>query len=97
MKIKLSELRQIVKSIIKEQTEPINYNGNTYTGQLKDGVPHGTGKLEYNSTQQINKYDTKRIANRGDYFEGEFKNGQVTFGKFFNKAANKLIHMDFGG
>jgi hypothetical protein len=39
----------------------------------------------------------RRMANAEDYFEGEFKNGEPTFGKFFNKAANKLVHIDFGG
>jgi len=104
MNVAESKLRQIVKSIIKEEltsqpaAKPVNYNGHTYTGEMQGGKPHGTGKLVYNSQQMIRTNDPKRrMANAEDYFEGEFKNGEPTFGKFFNKAANKLVHIDFGG
>jgi hypothetical protein len=76
----------------------MNYNGNTYTGQVKDGKPHGSGKLVYNATQQIRRSDPKlRKANNGDYFDGEFKNGEPTFGTFYDKVLDKTKRIDFGG
>lgn len=76
----------------------MNYNGNTYTGQVKDGKPHGSGKLVYNATQQIRRSDPKlRKANNGDYFDGEFKNGEPTFGTFYDKVLDKIKRIDFGG
>ncbi len=75
----------------------MNYNGNTYTGQVKDGKPHGSGKLVYNSTQQIHPYDnSKRTANSGDYFEGKFHNGKPYFGDFYSRSNETTKSLNFG-
>lgn len=75
----------LLRELLTIDPNPVNYNGHTYTGAMQGGKSNGTGKLVYNSPQMIRTNDVKRrMANAGDYFEGEFKNGEPTFGKFFN-------------
>lgn len=59
-------------------------------GSIKNGYPEGVGKLIYTQSRIINKYDKKnRIAEKGDYIVGEFKNGFVVHGKLYD-SSNKL-------
>ena len=75
----------------------MNYNGNTYTGQVKDGKPHGKGKLIFNSTQQIHPLDVNRqLANPGDYFDGKFHNGKPYFGNFYSRSNGTTESLNFG-
>ena len=47
-----------------------------YSGAMKNGHPHGQGKLTYTKTRVINRYDMKaREAQPGNYVIGEFHNG----------------------
>lgn len=69
----------------------------TYTGPTKGGLPHGIGKLVYSTSRQINKYDTKgRVAQPGDYVQGEFVNGFFTIGKHFNSAGQLIESINAG-
>ncbi len=49
----------------------------TYTGDIKDGKPHGHGKIVYSTTRKLvpSKEET---ASAGDWFEGEFRNGNIS-------------------
>ena len=69
----------------------------SYTGSIKNGYPHGQGRLTYSTTRTINRNDMKgRTANAGDYVIGEFHNGFVVYGKHYDSAGNLLESLNFG-
>lgn len=58
-----------------------------YIGDLKNGYPHGQGRLTYTTERQINRYDMKkRTAKPGQYVIGEFERGFFIQGRLY--AAN---------
>lgn len=58
-----------------------------YIGDLRNGYPHGQGRLTYTTERQINRYDMKkRIAKPGQYVIGEFERGFFIQGRLY--AAN---------
>ncbi len=68
-----------------------------YTGAIKNGYPHGQGKLTYTTSRQINRNDMKgRIADAGDYVIGEFYNGFVVYGKHYDASGNLIGSLNFG-
>ena len=68
-----------------------------YTGAIKNGYPHGQGKLTYTTSRLINRNDAKgRTADAGDYVIGEFYNGFVVYGKHYDAAGNLIGSLNFG-
>jgi hypothetical protein len=68
-----------------------------YSGAIKNGYPHGQGKLTYTKTRVINRYDMKsREAQPGNYVIGEFHNGFVVYGKLYDTNGNLLSSLNFG-
>jgi hypothetical protein len=68
-----------------------------YSGAIKNGYPHGQGRLTYTTSRQINRNDAKgRTANAGDYVIGEFYNGFVVYGKHYDSAGNLIGSLNFG-
>ena len=68
-----------------------------YSGGIKNGYPHGQGRLTYSTSRQINRNDMKgRTANAGDYIIGEFFNGFVVYGKHYDSEGNLLESLNFG-
>lgn len=62
----------------------------TYTGDLKNGQPHGAGTLTYSTSQLIDSRDTKkRVAEAGEYIVGEWDNGRLVQGRWFKKDGTK--------
>lgn len=51
-----------------------------WTGGLKNGVPNGTGQLDFTKDVVI---DTDVTANAGDVFKGRFSDGQIDSGKIY--------------
>lgn len=49
----------------------------TYTGDLKNGQPHGHGKLTYTKSHKI-VASQSYVASPGDTYEGDFRNGVVS-------------------
>lgn len=57
----------------------VNLGYGIYTGDLKNGVPHGHGTIKYTERHKIvNSKDF--IANPGDEFEADFRDGRVSGG-----------------
>ena len=50
----------------------------TYTGDLRNGKPHGHGKVKFSSTYKIN---SSVVAHSGDTYEGEFRDGRISGGQ----------------
>ena len=68
-----------------------------YSGAMKNGHPHGQGKLTYTKTRVIYRYDMKaREAQPGNYVIGEFHNGFVVYGKLYDANGNLLSSLNFG-
>ena len=89
------------KSVVEPQKT--SGNGNLalsygrYSGAIKNGYPHGQGKLTYTQTRVINRYDMKaREAQPGNYVIGEFHNGFVVYGKLYDANGNLLSSLNFG-
>jgi hypothetical protein len=68
-----------------------------YSGAIKNGYPHGQGRLTYSKSRVINRNDAKgRTADAGDYVIGEFYNGFVVYGKHYDSAGNLIGSLNFG-
>ncbi|MDR1169802.1 MAG: Ig-like domain-containing protein [Prevotellaceae bacterium] len=69
----------------------ISVEGGKYTGQIKNGKPHGMGTVRYSSRTLIDSRDMKkRHAEAGQYITGEFYNGRLVQGKLFDSKNNQL-------
>ena len=75
----------------------VNLSYGTYTGESKNGKPHGIGKLVYSKAMVINSHDPKkRMAQPGESVQGQFVNGEITIGKHFDASGNLIQSLNFG-
>ena len=85
----------IVVTVKGKNPPPLPYG--TYTGESKNGKPHGMGKLVYSKAMVINSHDPKkRMAQPGEYVQGQFVNGEITIGKHFDASGNLIQALNFG-
>lgn len=70
----------------------VNLGYGTYTGDLKNGKPHGFGKIKYTSQHQIVS-SKDYMAFPGDVFEGEFRDGRISgsFGYWYHDGIQTAI------
>ena len=78
-----SQLSSNVMVTVTPKTNPnygtVNLGYGTYTGDLKNGQPHGHGTIVYSTSHKIvNSADY--YAKRGDKFEADFRDGRVSGG-----------------
>lgn len=60
-----------------------------WSGAWKSGKPNGMGTLTYTREQVIDARDPqKRVAKPGDYIVGEFSDGKLVQGKWFDASNN---------
>lgn len=60
-----------------------------WAGAWKNGKPHGTGTMRYTKEHLIDSRDPqKRTAVKGDYIIGEFANGKLVQGVWYDSANN---------
>lgn len=58
----------------------------SFSGPLKNGYPHGHGVLTFKQRCRIDSHDENgRMANVGDYIQGEWKNGHLLMGHWFGQ------------
>lgn len=57
----------------------VNLGYGTYKGELKNGQPHGHGTITYRRSQRIVS-SQDYVAQPGDTFEGEFRDGRINGG-----------------
>lgn len=69
-------------------TGKYNYGYATYQGQLKDGKPNGRGKLVFTAAHSDNVRNYQ--AEKGDYIEGNFTNGQLDNGSLYKSDGTKV-------
>lgn len=69
----------------------------SYSGESKNGKPHGMGKIVYTKETVINRHDPKkRKAKPGESVQGQFVNGEITIGKHFDANGNLIQALNFG-
>ena len=60
-----------------------------WSGAWKNGQPNGTGTMTYTKEHLIDSRDPKkRVAQPGDYIIGEFSNGRLVQGKWYDASNN---------
>lgn len=62
----------------------------SYTGDLKNGKPHGYGVITYTKSQKIVP-SKKFVANPGDKFEGDFRDGKISGLGYWIHEGNKTV------
>lgn len=97
---KTDEIQVVVKG---GTTAPVNGTGTLnlpygkYTGEIKNGKPHGVGTLIYTKERIINSHDVKnRKAQSGESVQGQFVNGEITIGRHFDANGNLIQALNFG-
>lgn len=79
-----------------EVKKPINGKGTvdlgyaSYTGDLKNGKPHGYGTLTYKKSQKIVP-SKDFVAKPGDTFEGEFRDGKISGLGYWKHDGNQTV------
>ncbi len=77
---KAGEVKKAPESQPKPKANPtygtVNLGYGTYTGDLKDGQPHGHGTITYKSSRKVVSWNDA-VAQPGDKFEGDFRNGAI--------------------
>ena len=69
----------IAPKVVKNGSGSVNLGYGKYVGDLKDGKPHGHGTITYTKSHQIVS-SKDFLANPGDKFEGEFRDGRISGG-----------------
>jgi predicted RNA-binding Zn-ribbon protein involved in translation (DUF1610 family) len=68
-----------------------------YTGGLKNGIPHGEGKMYYTKRVRIAKHASETLyAEKGDVFTGSWWNGDIEHGNLYDEK-DKLKKTLFPG
>ena len=62
----------------------------TYTGDLKNGKPHGYGVLTYKKAHKI-VASKDFVANAGDTFEGDFRDGKISGMGYWKHGGNTTV------
>ena len=96
MKVDTPEVKE--EKTTPTSTAPVVINGRgtidlgyaTYTGDLKNGKPHGYGTLTYKSSRKIVS-SKDFVANPGDTFEGEFRDGKISGLGYWKHDGNETV------
>ena len=87
-----SESKPVAQTIQQATIGEYNYGYASYSGELKNGKPHGKGRLTFTSSHSDNKYGYSAAA--GDYIEGYFTNGSLDPGAtlYKNNGSRKKLY-----
>ena len=86
-----------IQVVVKNGAGPLNLPYGKYTGESKNGKPHGQGSLIYTKEHVINSHDIKkRTAKPDEYVQGIFYEGEITIGKHFDANGNLIQALNFG-
>ena len=78
---------EAAKSVKKVSKGSLDYG--KWSGAWKNGQPNGTGTMTYTKEHLIDSRDPKkRVAQPGDYIIGEFSNGRLVQGKWYDASNN---------
>ena len=78
---------EAAKAVKKVSKGSLDYG--KWSGAWKNGRPNGTGTMTYTKEHLIDSRDPKkRVAQPGDYIIGEFSNGRLVQGKWYDASNN---------
>ena len=78
---------EAAKGVKKVSKGSLDYG--KWSGAWKNGQPNGTGTMTYTKEHLIDSRDPKkRVAQPGDYIIGEFSNGRLVQGKWYDASNN---------
>lgn len=77
----------VVEEPVAKSAGNVDYG--QWTGEFKNGKPNGMGTMKYTKEHLIDSRDPKaRVAQKGDYIVGEFDNGKLVQGRWFDSQNN---------
>ena len=69
----------------------------TFTGSVVNGYPDGFGTYTFKSRRRIDTHDSEgRYAEAGDYIKGDFKQGHLNYGNWYDASGNKKGFIQLG-
>ena len=72
---------------IAKVSQTLNLGYATFAGPVKNGKPNGMGRMTFKTAHIIDKRDMKeRMAEAGDYVVGEWKDGKLVQGRWFDSS-----------
>lgn len=78
---------EAAKAVKKVSKGSLDYG--KWSGAWKNGQPNGTGTMTYTKEHLIDSRDPKkRVAQPGDYIIGEYSNGRLVQGKWYDASNN---------
>lgn len=78
---------EAAKAVKKVSKGSLDYG--KWSGAWKNGQPNGTGTMTYTKERLIDSRDPKkRVAQPGDYIIGEYSNGRLVQGKWYDASNN---------
>lgn len=82
------EAEKVKPASPKDGKGTVDLGYGTYTGDLKNGKPHGYGTITYKKSHKIVS-SKDFVANPGDTFEGDFRDGKINGLGYWNHDGNK--------
>lgn len=64
----------------------------TWTGEIKDGKPHGKGRMTFSSAHRVAS-SLPMEAGPGEYIEGVYERGRLVSGKYYDSNGNFIKHV----
>ena len=72
-------------------------SGNTFTGSVVKGYPDGFGTYRFTARRRIDMHDPEeRYAEAGDYIKGDWRQGHLNYGEWYDKDGNKKAFIKLG-
>lgn len=69
----------------------------TFSGNLQNGIPSGFGTMTFKQPCRIDNHDEqKRVAEIGDYIEGQWENGHLIMGHWYGKDKSEKEFIRIG-
>lgn len=70
---------------------------NTFSGTVVNGYPDGFGTYTFKSRRRIDMHDAEeRYAEPGDYIKGDWRDGHLNYGEWYDAQGNKKAFIRLG-
>jgi len=75
----------------------VSANANTFSGAIVNGYPDGFGTYTFKTARRIDAHDPEaRMAEAGDYIKGDWREGHLNYGEWYDAAGNKKAFIRLG-
>lgn len=81
------ELSSVIDKLATDLVVKSGKATTTFSGNLRNGYPHGTGTMTFMVKRRIDMHDEKgRMAVSGDYIIGEWDKGHLIQGRWYGSS-----------